>query len=228
MSRGPGRWQKELLSAASGTVVATVSGVVKTVVLAPDRDDFTSARRGAKGLAQAQRVCALYVWTCAKCGRIQDSGDTEPCCGPVRAMLAVCQPERRRLLLHPAPSPGGVAPAWVNVVPPPRPLGQLSLPSAADLASLALRRCYERLEAGAAVSAHDVVSLLKLARDIEHDAARQDVGNDARWRASLQETLWLARRHLGEGWKPFAADLRASGALNLLWGPPPPRPAARL
>ena len=35
----------------------------------------------------------------------------------------------------------GRTPAWVRVVPPPRPQGRLPVPSAADLASLALRRC---------------------------------------------------------------------------------------
>jgi hypothetical protein len=225
MSRGPGTWQRQILRVTSGTVVAAVAGIVKTTVAVPDRDDFAAARRGVKGLALAQRVCAVYAWTCIRCGEIQDREDMQPCCGQVRPMLAVCQPDRRRLLLHPAPPPGGRAPAWVNVVPPPRPLGQLPVPSVADLAALALRRVYERVEAGAAVSAHDLVALLKLAREIEHDAARQDTGNDARWRATLKETLWLARCHLGEGWEPFAADLRASGALNLLWGPPPPRPA---
>jgi hypothetical protein len=221
MSRGPGRWQKQLLSAVSGTVVASVSGVVKTTVVSPDRDDFVSARRGTKQLALAQRVSALYVWCCTRCNEIQDSDDPVACCGIVRPMLAVARPERRRLLLHPAPAPGGVAPAWVNVVPPGRPAGQLAVPTAADLAALALRRAYERLEAGAAVSAHDVVSLLKLAREIEHDAGRQDAGNDARWQATLRELLWLARSHLGDGWPAFAADMRASAGLAAMWGPPP-------
>ena len=139
-------------------------------------------------------------------------------------MLAVCQPERRRLLLHPAPPPCGTAPAWVNAAPAPRPAG-LPVPGIADLASLALRRAFERLESGGAVSLHDVAGLLRLQREIEREAARQDAGNAARWQATLQEVLWLARRHLGDGWEPFAADLRASGAISFLWGPPPPRPA---
>jgi hypothetical protein len=90
-----------------------------------------------------------------------------------------------------------------------------------DLAALVVRRCYERLEAGAAVSAHDVVALLKLAREIEHDAARQDAGNDARWQATLREVLWLARRHLRDGWSAFAADIRANEHLAAIWGPSP-------
>ena len=95
------------------------------------------------------------------------------------------------------------------------------MPGIDDLAALVVRRCYERLEAGAIVSAHDVVALLKLAREIEHDAARQDAGNDARWQATLREVLWLARSHLGEGWPAFAADMRASTGLAAMWGPPP-------
>jgi hypothetical protein len=72
------------------------------------------------------------------------------------------------------------------------------------------------LEAGGAVSVKDVAALLRLQREIEHDAAR----SDPRWEASLAEVLWLARRHLGEGWEPFAADLRASQALQAMWGAP--------
>ena len=226
VSRGPGTWQRQILHTTSGTVVATVSGIVRATVVSPDRNDHTSARRAAKQLALAQRVSAVYVHTCAKCGRIQDSDIPEPCCAPVRAMLAVCQPERRRLLQHTAPPPGGKVPSWVNVaIMPPRPPGQLPVPGVADLASLALRRAFERVESGGAVSLHDVVALLRLQREIEHDAAGKDVGTDARWQATLSEVLWLARRHLGDGWKPFAADLRASGAISFLWGPPPPRPA---
>jgi hypothetical protein len=141
-------------------------------------------------------------------------------------MLAVCLPERRRLVLHPAPPPCGTAPAWVNAAPS-APTG-LPVPGVADLASLALRSAYERLEAGAAVSLHDVAGLLRLQREIEREAAGQDAGSAGRWRATLREVLWLARRHLGDGWAAFAADVRASGDLAAMWGPPSPRPAARL
>jgi hypothetical protein len=225
VSRGPGTWQRQILHTTSGTVVATVSGIVRATVVAPDRSDYTAARRGTKQLALAERVAALYVWGCTRCMRIQDSETPQPCCGLVRPLLAVCQPERRRLLAHPAPPPGGVAPSWISVAVPPRPLGQLPAVGVADLASLALRRAFERLESGGAVSLHDVAGLLRLQREIEREAAGQDADSVARWQATLQEVLWLARRHLGDGWEPFAADLRASGAISFLWGPPPPRPA---
>ena len=45
------------------------------------------------------------------------------------------------------------------------------MPSIADLAALALRRCYERLEAGGAVSVTDAVVAMRLAWQIEHDEA---------------------------------------------------------
>ena len=122
---------------------------MRTTVVAPDRDDHGCKAR-SQGLALAQRVCAVYCHTCTRCGRIQDSEIPEPCCGPVRAMLAVCQPERRRLLQHTAPPPGGKTPAWINVVPPARPPGQLQVPGIDDLARLAIRRLWERLEAGEA------------------------------------------------------------------------------
>ena len=65
-------------------------------------------------------------------------------------MLAVCQPERRRLLLHPAPPPGGKTPAWINAAGLPVLPGQLLVPELDDLAALALRRCYERILYGEA------------------------------------------------------------------------------
>jgi hypothetical protein len=46
------------------------------------------------------------------------------------------------------------------------------VPTAADLAALALRRCYERLEAGeATVPVQDAVAALRLAWQIERDEA---------------------------------------------------------
>jgi hypothetical protein len=46
------------------------------------------------------------------------------------------------------------------------------VPGIADLASLALRRCYERLEAGqASVSLQDAVAAMRLAWQIERDEA---------------------------------------------------------
>jgi hypothetical protein len=221
MSRGFGRWEREIMHATAGVCVVAVSGVVRAVVPEPSRDDHASARRAAKSLAIKNEVSALYCWTCPRCGRVQDRPDPQLCCARPRSMLSICQPVRRRLVAHPAPAPGGRAPSWVNVaVMPSRLQGQLAVPTAADLAALALRRCYERVEAGAAVSAHDVVALLKLAREIERDAASQGAEDDARWQATLREVLWLARSHLGEGWKPFAADVRANQQLAAMWGPP--------
>lgn len=58
MSRGPGRWQRALIQAADGALVATTYGVVKATLAAPYRNDFTTARRGARGLALKQRLTA--------------------------------------------------------------------------------------------------------------------------------------------------------------------------
>ena len=172
MSRGPGTWQRQILHVTSSTVVATVNGIVRTTVVTPDRDDYTAALRGTKQLALAERVAALYVWGCTRCMRIQDSETPQPCCGPVRPLLAVCQPEWRRLLAHPAPPPGGSVPAWINVVSPAGPAGQLPVPDIADLASLVPRRCYEGLQSGhAAVSVHDAVAVMRLAWQVERDEA---------------------------------------------------------
>ena len=218
MSRGPGVWQRQILRVTSGTVVAAVAGIVKTTVAVPDRDDFTAARRGAKGLALAQRVCAAYAWTCIRCGQIQDSDNPTRCCGPVRAMLAVCQPERRRLLLHPAPPPGGVAPAWINDAR--RPAPGLPVPTVDDLAQLAARRLWEALERGTVqVSARDVTALLRLAHETGRERAPGH--SDEAWQASVRQLLWLARSHLGTNWPAFVRDVRADRHLLDLWGDPP-------
>jgi hypothetical protein len=45
------------------------------------------------------------------------------------------------------------------------------VPELADLAALALRRCYEQLDAGGAVSVTDAVAAMRLAWQIERDEA---------------------------------------------------------
>jgi hypothetical protein len=92
---------------------------------------------------------------------------------------------------HPAPPPGGAAPVWINAAQP-APAG-LAVPTAGDLARLAVRRLYERLEAGAAVSPADAVALLRLARETERDGA-SSARPDPRWQASMAEVLWLCGR----------------------------------
>jgi hypothetical protein len=87
-------------------------------------------------------------------------------------MLAVARPDRRKLLAHPAPPPGGVAPRWINVAVPSRPSGQLAVPSFEDLADLVVRRCYEGLQFGRpAVSLQDAAAVMRLAWQIERDEA---------------------------------------------------------
>ena len=222
MSRGPGRWQRELLVATGGVHTATVSGVVRTCVPEPDRNDFTAARRGAKGLAMAGKVMALYVYACQRCGHVQDH-EPQRCCGPVRSSLAVTRPGRA--LPHLAPPPTGTrCPPWIGVSVasrPPSPLGRLATPSAADLARLALRRAYERvLDGEAEVTLRDASALLRLQRELDREAAGQAAGTVARWEATMSEVLWAARSHLGEHWEPFVADIRANEQLASMWGPP--------
>ena len=214
MSRGPGTWQRQILHTTSGTVVATVSGIVRTTVVAPDRSDYTAARRGTKQLALAQRVCAVYVWCCTRCMRIQDSETPQPCCGPVRPLLAACQPERRKLLAHPAPAPGGVAPSWISVAVPPRPLGQLPAVGIADLASLALGRAYERLEVGVpGVSVQDVVAVSRLAWQIERDEAIPARDEALAELAEVQQAMLtlkaaVIRRSGPDEWRALAGEVQ--------------------
>ena len=73
---------------------------------------------------------------------------------------------------RPAPPPGGVAPSWINVAVPPRPPGQLAVPSFEDLADLVVRRCYEGLQSGRpTVSLQDAAAVMRLAWQIERDEA---------------------------------------------------------
>jgi hypothetical protein len=224
MSRGHGRWERAIVQAASTAVVVPVSGVVHATVVTPARADFTSARRAARTLATKSQVSALYTWTCPGCFAVQDRPDPVKCCERVRPMLSVTRPERRHLVRHPASPPGGSVPRWLSAAPA-APAG-LAVPTVGDVAALALRRAYERLESGATISVQDVVALLKLAREVERDSA--GAGSAARWERTLSEVLWVARRHLGDQWPAFAADIRGSDVLSFLHGPPPPRPAARL
>ena len=214
MSKGPGVWQKEILRVTSGVCVATVSGIVRARLPEPHRDAFVAARRGARGLALAQRVSAVYAYACVRCGQIQDSETPGPCCGPVRPMLAVCQPERRRLLKHPAPPPGGSCPEWVNIVPERMPQGQLPVPDVADLAALVTRRAFERLEADEArVAIRDAVAVLRLAHEIEHDDALAERDAARRQMQEWQNGLWIIRnavvsRYGLDAWAAFSAEVK--------------------
>jgi hypothetical protein len=172
MSRGHGRWERAIMEATGCAVVVPVGTIVRTTVVTPGRSDFTSARRATRTLATKSEISALYTWTCPRCYRIQDRADPALCCGAVRPMLAVTRPERRHLLAYPAPAPGGVAPAWVNVAVPSRPPGQLAVPSFEDLADLVVRRCYEGLQFGRpTVSLQDAAAVMRLAWQIERDEA---------------------------------------------------------
>jgi hypothetical protein len=87
------------------------------------------------------------------------------------------------------------------------------VPSAADLAALVLRRCYERLVAGqASVSLQDAAALLRLAREIERDdavaAAAEARARAEMFQKGLYSTLWTAKRHIDPArWRAFMDDL---------------------
>ena len=126
-------------------------------------------------------------------------------------MLAVARPGKQ--LAHPAPAPGTRVPSWINVAVPSRPQGQLPVPGVADLASLALRRAFERLESGGAVSLHDVAGLLRLQREIERDdavaAAAEARARAQMFQKGMASTLWTAKRHIDPArWRAFMDDLR--------------------
>jgi hypothetical protein len=97
---------------------------------------------------------------------------------------------------------------------PPRPLGQLPVPSVEDLAALVLRLCWKGLVSGAsAVSVRDAVTILRLAREIQHDdvlaAAAEARARAEMFQKGLASTLWTAKRHIDPArWRAFMDDLR--------------------
>ena len=129
-------------------------------------------------------------------------------------MLAVARPERRRLLLHPAPPPGGNCPEWVNIVPERMPQGQLPVPDVSDLAALVTRRAFERLEADEArVAIRDAVAVLRLAHEIEHDDALAERDAARRQMQEWQNGLWIIRnavvsRYGPDAWAAISAEVR--------------------
>jgi hypothetical protein len=205
--------------ATGGVHTATVTGVVRTCVPEPDRNDFMAARRGAKGLAMQGTVMALYVYACQRCGHVQDH-EPERCCGVVRSCLAVTRPGRA--LPHLAPPPTGRScPPWIGVNVAsrlPSLPGRLATPSIDDLASLVLRRCWEGLQSGRpAVSVQAAVALIRLAHEIEHDAALAERDAARRqieeWQQELKSGLWavrsiLVRQYGQDAWAAFSAELK--------------------
>ena len=221
MSKGYGRWQKELVRAVGGVHTATVTSVVRTCVPEPDRSDYVAARRAARTLA-LEALVALYVYACQRCGQVQDH-EPERCCGVVRSSLAVTRPGRT--LPHLALPPlGRRCPAWIgpNVASrPPSPPGTLATPSIDDLASLVLRRCWEGLQSGKpAVSVQAAVAVIRLAHEIEHDAALAERDAARRqteeWRQEWRHGLWIIRnaivRQYGQygqdAWAAISAEVR--------------------
>ncbi len=96
----------------------------------------------------------------------------------------------------------------------PAPRDGSPVPSAADLAGLALRRCYERLEAGqASVSLQDAAALIRLAREIEQDdavaAAAETRARAEMFQKGMASTLWTAKRHIDPAkWRAFMDEVR--------------------
>jgi hypothetical protein len=76
------------------------------------------------------------------------------------------------------------------------------VPDVADLAALALKRAYQRLEAGeAGANVRDVVALARLATEVEHDQTAAELGKAIAGLAGIQQAfriaLWTVRRHFG-------------------------------
>lgn len=206
MSRGPGRWQRELLLAARSSCVVTVAFVVRSVKPAPGPNDFAAAQRAARRLAEAGDVCAVYIYACSRCLKVRNSPE-QACCAAIKPMPAVCMPARRALVLHPAPPPGGTAPAWMESVSVtvPEPGAQATVASPGDVLSLTLQRYCEQLLSGRPVSARDVAVLVRLERDFRREAERD--------RLAVAQLTVTARR--------LVAQLRGQALMGGWFWPPP-------
>ena len=108
-------------------------------------------------------------------------------------------------------------PPWIGVSVagrPPSPPGRLATPSVDDLASLVLRRCYDGLQSGrSAVSVQAAVALIRLAHEIEHDAALAERDAARRQMEEWRHGLWIIRnaivRQYGQdAWAAISAEVR--------------------
>ena len=99
--------------------------------------------------------------------------------------------DRRKRCLRSASRPGGAHRGW-------------------DLARLASRRVWEALSAGTITpTVRDAAVLMRLGAETDRDRAAPD----PRWAATTRQLLWLCRKHLGDRWPQFAADVRADPLL---------------
>jgi hypothetical protein len=88
------------------------------------------------------------------------------------------------------------------------------VPSFEDLADLVVRRCYEGLQSGRpTVSLQAAVALIRLAHEIEHDAALAERDAALRQMEEWKHGLWIirnavVRQHGQDAWAPIAAEVR--------------------
>ena len=92
------------------------------------------------------------------------------------------------------------------------------MPGVDDMAGLVLWRCYEGLQSGAsAVHVRDAIAVLRLAHEIEHDAALAERDAAQRqmkeWRQEWRRGLWIirnaiVRQHGQDAWAAFSAEVR--------------------
>jgi hypothetical protein len=81
------------------------------------------------------------------------------------------------------------------------------------------------------VTPRDAAALLRLQREIDReidrDVGRQAAGTIAQVEVTMREVLWAARRHLGEHWEPFVADIYTIQHLAAMFGAPAKRDQGR-
>jgi hypothetical protein len=94
------------------------------------------------------------------------------------------------------------------------------VPDGADLATIAVKRCYEGLQSGRpAVSVRDVAALLKLQREIERDDALASRNAAMRQVEQWQRGLRLirdavVRQHGQAAWLAICAEVRQARPRN--------------
>jgi len=90
MGRGPGRWQRLLLSVLDEYGYCPVAAVVENICNGqPTRADLVAARRAAKHLAETGRARAIYLPRCTVCGELYKGWGRCPCGGRVTHTLVL-------------------------------------------------------------------------------------------------------------------------------------------
>lgn len=123
MSKGPGRWQRLLLTALDGNALVSVRAVaMQELQRDPTRPEIVAARRAARTLAEAGQCRAIYPGECPSCFEWTSTWSCGDCKVGARQALVLTPLDgagsRVRSLLGLKPPP-----PWLSVAPGPKTAG---------------------------------------------------------------------------------------------------------